>query len=80
MDRTRISESGSLPLESKALKPLLVAASDATKLLCISGRTLWSLSVAGKVPSIKIGRRRLYPYRELEMFVEKCKTPGTLAV
>ena len=38
----------------------------------ISTRALWSLSVSGEIPSIKLGSRRLYPVDRLrEWLAEK---------
>jgi predicted DNA-binding transcriptional regulator AlpA len=62
--------------------PMLVDARSAAKLLSISERSLWSLSNRGDLPSVRIGRRRLYDRRDLTAFIDRHKTPDamTLAV
>jgi hypothetical protein len=80
LEKVRFQDAGPVPVECKAPQQLLVSAGDAAKMLGISERNLWSLSVAGKVPSAKIGRRRLYDPRALARFVDRCMTPETLAV
>ena len=82
MERTRSCDAGPVPVEAKSLKPLLVAASDAARLLCVSERTLWSLSNRGNLRSVRIGRRRLYDPSDLADFIHRQKTshPTALAL
>jgi len=49
-----------------ALPTLALRPKDAAKALGIGERLLWSLTNRGLVPHVKLGRRVLYPIRELE--------------
>lgn len=73
-------DAGPVPVESKTLTPLLVSAGDAARMLCIGERNLWSLQNRGEIPSVRIGRRRMYDPRDLSAFIDRCKIPETLAV
>jgi excisionase family DNA binding protein len=73
-------DAGPLPVECKSFTPSLVSAGDAAKMLGIGERNLWSLQNRGEIPTVKIGRRRLFDPRDLSAFIDRCKTPGTLAV
>jgi excisionase family DNA binding protein len=46
--------------------PLLLRPSEAATYLAVSPRLLWSLSAAGQIPSIKLGRARRYRRADLE--------------
>lgn len=52
----------------------LVNVQDAAKYLCISQRTLWTLTKSNKLPVIKIGRAVRYDLQDLEAFVLQHKT------
>lgn len=49
--------------------PLALSRSDAAKLLSISARKLWSMTVGGEVPYARIGRRVVYPKAALERWL-----------
>jgi len=51
------------------LPQLLIDARDAARLLSISPRTLWSLTKAGKIPVVRIGRRVLYATDTLRAWI-----------
>ena len=52
------------------LQPLLVDAKNASTMLNISRRTLWSkTSPRGPIPAIRIGRSVKYPVDELKKYV-----------
>ncbi len=44
---------------------------EAAEALGIGMSKLWSLTVSGEIPHIKVGRRVLYPIAELERWVRK---------
>jgi len=54
--------------------PQLVPVRDAAKRLGISERTLWTLTDAGEIPVVRIGRRVLYDLADLRAFVERTKS------
>jgi len=59
-----------------AVAPLLLMARDAAKLLAVSERTLWGLTVPrGPIPSIKIGRSVRYSLTDLHAFVDARRQP-----
>ena len=80
MERVRACDAGPVPVETKSLTPLLVDASNAARLLCISERSLWTLANRGEVRSVKIGRRRLYDPRDLTAFIDRQKSPVAAAL
>jgi len=59
--------------ESTPTEPLLVGAPRAAEMLAISTRTLWSMSVSGEIPSLKIRSRRLYDVRDLLDWIDAQK-------
>gem|GEM_PF-591433 len=54
-----------------AAPSLLVSTSEAARLLRISSRTLWTLTQAGDVPCVRIGRKVLYSRRSLKQWVRQ---------
>jgi len=48
---------------------LLISPKDAAKLMCISERTLWTLTATGKLPCVKIGKIKRYAVRDLNIFI-----------
>ena len=50
--------------------PLLISAGQAAVLLGVSERTLWAMSNAKKIPSMRIGRRRLYSVQALRQWID----------
>lgn len=56
---------------------LLLSASEAASELSISERTLWTLTKAGDVPSVKVGHRTLYPTGALQEWISAgCPAAG----
>jgi excisionase family DNA binding protein len=49
---------------------LLVDAPEAARLLSISLRLLWTYTADGRIPSVRIGRRVLYPVAKLRAWLE----------
>jgi excisionase family DNA binding protein len=49
---------------------LLVTAKEAARLLSISERTLWTLTNAGTIQPVRIGRAVRYAVGELERFID----------
>ncbi len=49
--------------------PLSLRPREAAKALGISERSLWSLTDAGEVPHLKLGRATLYPVHELKAWL-----------
>jgi excisionase family DNA binding protein len=54
--------------------PLLVDAAEAARLLCVSPRTVWSLTQRGELPACRIGRLVRYDPRDLAAYVERVWT------
>jgi excisionase family DNA binding protein len=50
---------------------ILFDAEAASKSLAISPRLLWSLTKSREIPSLRLGRRVLYPRKALEIWVEQ---------
>jgi excisionase family DNA binding protein len=59
-------------------KRLLTTREAATR-LGISTRLLWTLTKEGSIPSVQIRRKVLYDDRDLDTFIESCKTRATIA-
>jgi excisionase family DNA binding protein len=53
--------------------PLLLTPRDAARRLAVSERTLWSLTRAGSIPRIKLGRIVRYDPEDLRKFVDAQK-------
>jgi excisionase family DNA binding protein len=60
-------------------EPLLLSAKETAKLLGISERTLFTLTKAGDVPHIRIGRRIMYPRTSLVEWIEQRSAGQNLA-
>ena len=56
--------------------PLALRTREAAEALGISERTLQSLTSAGEVPHVKLGRANLYPVRELADWLTSRTTPA----
>ena len=54
----------------------LLKTPEAAALLAISPRKLWSLTVSGEVPHIRIGRSVRYPLDDLRSWVNQRKEGG----
>lgn len=52
-------------------RPLLVNTREAARMLCISERTLWTLTQEGRIPSLKIGRAVRYRVADLEAWTQR---------
>jgi hypothetical protein len=50
---------------------LLVTDEEAAEVLRISTRLLWTLTNAGKIQCVKIGKAKRYAYSELQRFVDE---------
>jgi predicted DNA-binding transcriptional regulator AlpA len=51
--------------------PLLISANMAAKTLGISPRSLWTLTQAGTIPHVRLGRRVMYSHNSLHEAVAK---------
>ncbi len=51
--------------------PLLYSPSQCARALNISPRTLWSLTAAGEIPALKIGRLVRYDPEDLRAFIAR---------
>ena len=50
---------------------------DATaKTLCVSPRTIWTLTQEGALACVRIGRRVLYDPGDVRTFVDRCRQGG----
>ena len=61
--------------------PILVDAREAARRLSISPRTLFSLTKAGEIPSLKIGKSVRYRIADLESWAaQKANAPSACAI
>ncbi len=51
-------------------KAALLTAVEASRLLSISQRKLWSLTASGEIPHVRIGRSVRYPVDDLREWIE----------
>jgi len=61
-------------MESDSLQnnpTLLLSSREAAKRLCISERTLWTLTDRGEIRCIRMGTAKRYPIIELERFIDR---------
>ncbi len=56
--------------------PLLVDATRAAAMLSIGSRTLWSMTIAGEIPHVRIRSRVLYPVEDLRRWINHRKRGG----
>ena len=63
---------GAGPLPERSTFQLL-SARDAARAICVSERTLFSLTKSGQVASVRIGRAVRYDPSDLRAFVERAK-------
>jgi excisionase family DNA binding protein len=63
-------ESPARPDSPETPTPLLLSALEAARLLNVSPRTVWSLTEAGSLPHVRIGRRVLYPVDALRRWTQ----------
>lgn len=68
------AEAGAPPVQR-----LLVNATTTAEMLSISARSLWQLTHDGAIPSVRLGRRRLYDVRDLTAFIDRVKAAGSPA-
>jgi hypothetical protein len=54
----------------------LMNVSQTAKTLCVSPRTVWSLTCEGELDCIRIGRRVLYAPEDIQAFVDRCREGG----
>ena len=59
--------------------PLALAPREAARALGVSPRTLWAHTKAGTVPHVRLGRRILYPVRELREWLAGRTAAGATA-
>lgn len=59
------------PVSNSTQSEILVDAEAASQSLSISPRLLWTLTKSGEIPSLRLGRRVLYPRKALEKWVEQ---------
>lgn len=55
--------------DSAVREPLLVNAGQASAMLGVSKRLLWTLTNASQIPHVRIGRRVAYPVADLKAWV-----------
>jgi excisionase family DNA binding protein len=63
-----------LRVDDGPLEPLLIDARRTAELLSVSPRTLWSQTNSQQIPSVRIGRRVLYPVAALHAWVAEITT------
>jgi excisionase family DNA binding protein len=53
--------------------PRLMTVKEAAKYLCISERKLWSMTQAGEIPAVRLGRAVRYDLNDLDSFIQRAK-------
>jgi excisionase family DNA binding protein len=54
----------------------LMTAGQTAKALCVSPRTVWTLTREGVLACVRIGRRVLYAPDDIRAFVDRCRQGG----
>ncbi len=54
----------------------LMNVTQAAKRLCVSPRTVWTLTREGALACVRIGRRVLYAPEDIQAFVDRCREGG----
>ena len=65
------------PAQPDAGTPMLIGAAEASRMLGVSPRTLWGLSAAGGIPTIRIGSRVLYRVEAIRQWAIRRERGGT---
>jgi excisionase family DNA binding protein len=60
-------------MAAESLTPLLVSAREASRLLCLSQRSLYTLTKRGELPAVRIGRAVRYAVTDLRAWIESRK-------
>lgn len=60
-------------------RKLLIDTTQASQLLSLSPRTVWTLTARGDLPSVRIGRAVRYRIADVEQFVERQRRTATHA-
>ncbi len=58
----------------EAIKKILVDENEATKMLCLCPKTVYSLRKAGKLPFVQLGRAIRYRVESLLDFIKQLET------
>ena len=56
----------------------LMTAGQTAKALCVSSRTVWTLTKEGALKCIKIGRRVLYAPDDIRALIDRCRHGGDM--
>jgi excisionase family DNA binding protein len=59
------------------VEPLLITATRAAKLLCISVRHLYTLTKQQQIRVVAVGRRRLYRLADIQQFIDERSVGAT---
>lgn len=59
---------------------ICISGREASAMLSISERTLWSLTRSGQIPAVRMGRLVRYSIADLENFVERSKSCNCSAI
>ena len=54
----------------------LLTVDQTAKTLCVSPRTVWTLTQEGALACVRIGRRVLYAPADIRAFVDRCRQGG----
>jgi len=54
----------------------LLTVGETAKTLCVSPRTIWTLTQEGALACVRIGRRVLYAPDDIRAFVDRCRQGG----
>lgn len=73
-----LDEAKTTDLEQAAAVPqLALRPKDAARSLGVGARMLWTMTASGQIPHVRLGRRILYPLRELQDWLTKRATGGS---
>jgi predicted DNA-binding transcriptional regulator AlpA len=75
---TGVSAMPTMPVPANAgeSQPLLVDEPTAAKMLGVSPRSVWTMAACGELPSVRIGRRKLYAVETLRRWIAERETAG----
>ena len=70
------SAAGSVTLDRRGGRPLLVTPAEAAALLRLGRSTIFELMAAGDIPSVKVGRTRRIPLAGVERWIAQQLAEG----
>lgn len=64
------------PVQAGDTQALLIDERTVARLLGVSPRSIWTMAATGELPSVRIGRRKLYAVETVRRFIAERESAG----